>query len=162
MFLSRAQLLGITDSKTPPEVPSQNGTLATKSAILGFPCACWNPYFCSVWWLNGHQQKDHFPKTDSFNENAGFFSFRTQIVCAYLKNAISAKEHPPKKHNFSVFVYFYKFFVFHVFHIFSFSFFSIERQKQEVHTCFWKPLFWHPDKLPKKYFHTPTHYLCFF
>ena len=34
---SRTQLWGITDSKARFEAPSQNGTFATKSAILGFP-----------------------------------------------------------------------------------------------------------------------------
>ena len=29
------------------------------------------------------QKKDQFPKTDSCNENARFFTFRTQIVFAY-------------------------------------------------------------------------------
>ena len=29
-----------------------------------------------------------------------------------------------------------------------------------MHIFFENP-FWHPDKLPKKYFRTPTHYLCF-
>ena len=55
--------------------------------------------------LNGHE-KDHFPKTDSCNENALFFTFRTQIVLTYfLNNAILTKKafssQPPKKHNFS-------------------------------------------------------------
>ena len=36
-----------------------------------------------------------------------------------------------------------------------------KRQKQKVHIFFRKPFFWHPDKLPKNYFRTPTHYLCF-
>ena len=89
---SRTQLLGITDSKAPFEAPSQNGTFATKSAILGFPLCLLKPLFCSVWWLWMGTKKDHFPKTDSCNENALFFTFWTQIVSAYFsKNAISAK-----------------------------------------------------------------------
>ena len=43
--LSRAQLLGITDSKAPFEAPSQNGTFATKSSILGFPLCLLKPLF---------------------------------------------------------------------------------------------------------------------
>ena len=31
-----------------------------------------------------------------------------------------------------------------------------------MHIFFSKTFFWHPDKLPKNYFRTPTHYLCFF
>ena len=42
---SRTQLLGITDSKTPFGAPSQNGTFATKSAILGFPLCLLKPLF---------------------------------------------------------------------------------------------------------------------
>ena len=42
---SRAQLLGITDSKTPFRVKTQNGTFATKSAILGFPLCLLKPLF---------------------------------------------------------------------------------------------------------------------
>ena len=42
---SRAQLLGITDSKAPFEAPSQNGTFATKSAIWGFPLCLLKPLF---------------------------------------------------------------------------------------------------------------------
>ena len=42
---SRTQLLGITDSKPPFGAPSQNGTFATKSAILGFPLCLLKPLF---------------------------------------------------------------------------------------------------------------------
>ena len=42
---SRAQLLGITDSKTPFRGKTQNGTFATKSAILGFPLCLLKPLF---------------------------------------------------------------------------------------------------------------------
>ena len=31
-----------------------------------------------------------------------------------------------------------------------------------MYILFRKPFFWHPDKLQKNYFRTPTHYLCFF
>ena len=59
---------------------------------------------------------------------------------------------------------------FWVFLKFSFSMFFMfclflfptwKRQKQKVHIFFRKPFFWHLDKLPKNYFRTPTHYLCF-
>ena len=42
---SRAQLVGITDSKTPFGAPSQNGTFATESAILCFPRCLLKPLF---------------------------------------------------------------------------------------------------------------------
>ena len=42
---SRTQLLGITDSKPPFGAPSQNGTFATKSAILDFPLCLLKPQF---------------------------------------------------------------------------------------------------------------------
>ena len=70
---SSTQLLAITNSKAPFEAPSQNGTFSTKSAILGFPCACWNPYFLCLVTLNG-QKKGRFPQTDSCNENERFFN----------------------------------------------------------------------------------------
>ena len=40
---SRTQLLGFTDSKTPFRGKTQNGTFATKSAILGFPLCLLKP-----------------------------------------------------------------------------------------------------------------------
>ena len=70
---SRTQFLGITDSKPPFEAPSQNGTFATKSAILGFaPVPAETPIFIVFCHLERPQEKDHFPKTDSCNENARF------------------------------------------------------------------------------------------
>ena len=70
--------------KPPFEAPYQNGTSETKSAILGFPCACWNPYFCSVLWLCMVTKKEPFSETASCNENSRFFfTFRTQIVFFY-------------------------------------------------------------------------------
>ena len=42
---SETQLSGITDSKTPFRGKTQNGTFATKSAILGFPLCPLKPLF---------------------------------------------------------------------------------------------------------------------
>ena len=108
-------------------------------------------------------KKDHFPKTDSCNENARFFYLpNTNSVCLLFKNAISAKNlfvhnHPQN----TIFLFFFEF-CFPFFHIFSFSFSNIKKTKTKSAHFFSKTLFWHPDKLPKNYFRTPTHYLCFF
>ena len=60
---SRAQLLGITDSKPPFEAPSQNGTFATKSAILGFaPVPAETPIFIVFRHLERPQKKGPFSK----------------------------------------------------------------------------------------------------
>ena len=100
---SRAQLLCITDSTTPFRGKTQSGTFATKSAILGFPHACWNSYFCSVWWLWMGTKRDHFPKTDSCNENARFLYLpNTNSVCLFskkchfCKNIFIVHNNPPQ------------------------------------------------------------------
>ena len=116
--------------------------------------------------LNGHQKKYHFPKTDSCNENAHlFFTFRTQIVFAYFsKKWHFYKKRPVFFTNTQKTLFFWAFFeifFFHFFHVFSFSFSNIKKTKTKSAHFFSKTLFWHPDKLPKNYFRTPTHYLCF-
>ena len=105
--------------------------------------ACWNPYFCSVWWLWMGTKKDHFPKTDSCNENARFvFTFRAQIVLAYfLKNAILTKKlfynHPKNT-------------IFHLFFSIFLSFlFCFSQQKRQKNVFFQHP-FWHLDNLQNK------------
>ena len=61
-IFSRAQLLGSTDSKTPSQAPSQNGTFATKSAILGFtPVPAETPIFIVFGDFEWAPKKDHFP-----------------------------------------------------------------------------------------------------
>ena len=64
--------------------------LPPKGPFWVFPCACWNPYFCSVWWLWMGTKKDHFPKTDSCNENTRFLLPSEHGWCLpiFLKNAI--------------------------------------------------------------------------
>ena len=53
------------------------------------------------------------------------------------------------------------FLFFHVFHILLFTFSNIKKAKTKSAHFFSKTVFWHPDKLPKKYFRAPTHYLYF-
>ena len=54
-------------------------------------------------------------------------------------------------------LFFWAFFEIFVFH------FSYKKTKTKKCTFFFRKLFfWQPDKLPKYYFRTPTHYLCFF
>ena len=139
-----------------------------------YPCACWSPNFYSVLPLGMTTKKDHFPKTDSCNENAFFFTFRTQIVFAYFskkwqfykKKTFSSR--PPKNTIFLGFVLNFSFFQF--FHIILFPFSNIKRTtKIKVHIFFENPFLppWqtvkkcsHPYTLfvilniPKKYYKT--------
>ena len=161
---SGTQLLGTTDSKTPFRGKTQNGTFATKSAILGFPLC--PPYFCSVWWLSmGTKKSDIFQKQIVATKMRTFFTFRTQIVFAYFSKKwqfykqIKIPSQQPKKHYFSGLFLKFSFSIFFMFCLFLFP--TWKRQKQKVHIFFSKTLFWHLDKLPKNYFRTPTHYLCF-
>ena len=131
-----------------------------------FPCACWNPYFCSVWWLWMGTKKDHFPKTDSCNENARFFYLpNTNSVCLFFKKCHFCKKHllcsqPPQKHYFSVFFFLkFSFSMFFIFSLFSFS--NIKKTKTKSAHFFSKTLFWHPDKLPKIIFAPYTLFVFF-
>ena len=131
------------------------------------PCVRWNPYSCSVWWLGMATKKGTiFPKQIVATKMRAFFSVWTQIVFAYfLKNDIFTKKkhfssQPPKKHYF--FWFFFEIFLFHFFHIVPFTCSNIKKTKTKSAHFFSKTLFWHPDKLLKKYFRTPTRYLCSF
>ena len=90
------------------------------------------------------------------------FTFQTQIVFAYFLKMTFVQK---KQFFFTttqktlLFWAFFEIFLFHVFHIFLFNFSNMKREKQKVHHFFFETLFRHPDKLPKKYFRTPTHYL---
>ena len=166
LHFGKQQLLGITDSKTPFRVQTQNGTFATKSAILGFPLCLLKPLFCSVWWLwMGTRKSDIFQKQIVATKMRTFFTFRTQIVFAYFSKQwqFYKKKHfssePPKN---TIFLFFFLDSIFPFFHVFLFLFSNIKKTKTKSAHFFSKTLFWHPDKLPKKYFRTPTHYLCFF
>ena len=57
---------------------------------------------------------------------------------------------------------FFEIFFFHFFHVFSFSFSNIKKTKTKSAHFFSKTLFSTPWQTAKKYFRTPTHYLCFF
>ena len=99
----------------PFEVKPKMALLQPKVSFWVFPRAFWNPYFCSVWWLWMGTKKDHFPKTDSCNENARFLPSEHK-QCLPIFNAISAKISflftTTPKHMFSV--YFLKFWQFAV------------------------------------------------
>ena len=81
--------------KPPFEGKTKNGTFETKVPFWVFPCARWNPDFCSVWWFSMVTEKsDIFQKQIVATKNARFsLTIRTQIVFAnFLKNAIFAKK----------------------------------------------------------------------
>ena len=126
---SRAQLLGITNSKAPVEAPSQNGTFATKSAILGFtPVPAETPIFIVFRHLEWPQKRTIFQKQIVATKMRVFFTFltfRTQIVFAYFpqkwqfykKRPLSSQ--PPKKHKiFWLLNFSFEIFLFPFFHIF--------------------------------------------
>ena len=158
---SRAQLLCIPDIKKPfsRRLPKM-ALLKPKVPFWVFPCACWSPYICRVWWSCMVAKKVTFPKTDSVNENAQL-SFWTQILFAYFsknchfrRNIVLLATTP--KHYFSVFF----FLIFHVFHLSS-SFSNIKNNKNKKCTFFFfsKTLFWHSNNLPKIIF-APLHTIC--
>ena len=72
------------------------------------------------------------------------------------KKTIFLHNHPK-----TLFFRFFFPFSFSIFSYFPFYFFQHKKTKQKVHIFFQKPFFWQPDKLPKNYFRTPTHYLWF-
>ena len=160
VFFSRAQLLGITDSKAPFQAPSQNGTFATKVPFGVFPCACWNPYCCSVWWLWMGTKKDIFQKQIVATKMRVFCTFWTQIVLAYF----SKKCHFNKKEPFSsrppkntIFCFFWKF-PFPLFSSILFWFIQHKKDKNLKPICFSER---NPDTLPKNIF-APLHTICVF
>ena len=60
-------------------------------------------------------------------------------------------------------VFFFEIFFFHFFHVFSFSFSNIKKTKtKSAHFFFENSFFDTLTNSQKKYFRTPTHYLCFF
>ena len=136
------------------EAPSQNGTFGTKSAILGFPETPIFVVFGDFAWA----QKRTISKTDSRNENARFFTFRTQIVFAYFsKNVILTTKtfflHNRQKHNFL----FFEAVLFHFF-IFSFSLYPHKKDTNKKCTFF---LFLHLDNQQKSIF-APVRTICVF
>ena len=150
---SRAQLLCITDSKNPLSRPLHKmALLQPKVPFWVFPCACWNPCFCSVWWFCMVTKMYHFPKTDSVNENVHFYLPNTNSVCLFSKNAILAKNvlfTTTQKCNFSVFDFS---FCFSIFLIFLFCFLQHKKTKTKTHFC-WKP-YLTPRQPAKKIFAT--------
>ena len=125
-----------------------------------FPCARWNPYFCSVWWLWMVRNKCHFPKTDSCNENARFVPSEHKLFFFWkmpflFKKVFSSQ--PPKN---TVFLVCFLKFSFSFFHIFSSASSKIKRRKPKMHSFFGNPFSWHLDNLPKIFSHPYT--LLFF
>ena len=137
--------------------------LQPKVPLWVFPCACWSPYFCSVWWLwMGTNKGTLFPKQIVATQMRLFCTFWTQIVLAcFSKNAILTKKtiflhnHPK-----NLFWFFFWKFPFSIFHLFYFGLSSIIKTKTKNAIIFRKPFF---ETLTncQKYFRTPTHYLCF-
>ena len=163
-IFSRAQLLGITDSKTTFEGPFPKWHFCDQKCHFGFsPVPAETPIVVVFGDFEWAQEKGHFPKTDSCNENARFFNLpNTNSVCQFFKNAISAKtsfcSQPPKKH------YFLFFFEISVSMFFIFFFFFLQHKKNKkiksAHS-FSKPLFDTPTNCPKNVF-APLHTICVF
>ena len=101
--------------------------------------------------------KYHFPKTDSFSENARFFPSEHNSVCL-----VFPKKRFLQKTSFlfttTQKTIFLKKSMFEFVHLFSFSFSNIKKAEQ-MHSFFRKPFCWHPDNQQKK--RAPTHYSCF-
>ena len=151
-------------AKPPFEGPSQNGPFETKSAILGFPCACWSPYFCSVWWF-GMVTKESaiFPKQIVATKmRVLLYLPNTNSVCRFFKQCHFRKKivhNHPKTLFFSFFVEisFSKFF------IFLFFFFQHKKTKSRSALFFWKKknFFYTLTNCPKNIF-AHLHTICDF
>ena len=102
--------------------------LVAKVPFWVFPRACWNPYFCSIWWLRTGTKRTVFPKQILATKMRAFSHLPNTTSVCLLKNAISAKKYllcsqPPQK-LFSVFL-----FMFSTFLYFLFSFSNIKKTK---------------------------------
>ena len=125
--------------KPPFEALSQSGTFETKSAILGFPCARWNPYFCSIWWFCMVTKKYHFPRTDSCNEKCAFSTFRKQTVFAYFSQShfcVKRKLLSPTTEKTLFLLFFLCNVPFPCFSYFLFFFLQHEKDKNQKRTFF--------------------------
>ena len=122
-----------------------------------FPCACWNPYFCSV--LYGHQKRTIFP-IQIVSTKMRVISFWTQRVFASFSKKCHLSTKPfssqaPKNHYFSVLFYF----PFPCFLSFSFAFSNIQKTKPKMHFFVRKPFFATPTTCQKRCSH-PIHTTC--
>ena len=124
-----------------------------------FPCARWNPYFCSVWWFCMVTTKCHFPKEIVVTKCGFFYLPNTNSVCQFSKKChFNQKDlfssQPPKK-LFSCL--FWKC-PFPFFHFLSFAFSNIKKTKQK-NISFRKPFFDTPTTCQKTTF-APLHTIC--
>ena len=120
--------------------------LQPKVPFWVFPCACWSPYFCSVWWLwMGTKQRTIFQKQIVATKTRTFFTFRTQIVFAYFSKKWQFNKKRPFFFTTTPKTLFSGLFwncPFPFFHIFLFTFFpTLKRQKQKVRVFFENPFF---------------------
>ena len=147
--LSRTQLLCITHSKAPFRGGLLNGTFETKSAIWVFPCACWNPYFCSVWCFCMVTNKWHLPKQIVSTKMRVFYLPNTNSVCLF-----SPKCHF-NSHNHPQNIIFQFFFLRFTLTICSSFLFILRRKNDKNKECTFfvrKPFFDTPTTCKKKYF----------
>ena len=160
---SRAQLLGITDSKAPFRGPFPKWHFWNQKCHFGFsPVPAETPLsvvFGDFLWA---QKKDHFPKRTSCNENARFLIFRTQIVFAHLskKSILTNKTfvwQPPKIIFLSG--HFFENFLFHFFHLFSFALANIKMTKTK--NAFSETLYLTPPQPEKTFSHSYTLFVFF-
>ena len=149
---NRAQLLCITDNKETFRGPCPKWQFCNQKCHFGFsPVPAETPTFVSLVILHGHK-KHRFPKQIVVNENARFFTFRTQIMFAdfskkwhFNKNFV----HDHQKTQFSGFV---KNFL----SIFPCLSFSNEKQKHFLENPFFTPRQTAISKF------TPLHTICDF
>ena len=133
--------------------------LQPKVPFWFFLCACWNPYFCSVWWFCMVTQKgDIFHKQTVATKMRAFSTFGTQIVFAYFQ-----KWHFNKKYLFFTTTKNNLFlgFPFPFFHFFSFAFSNKTRQKQKM-LFFVENPFLTPQQPAQINIFAPLHTICDF
>ena len=153
IFSSRAQLLCITDSKTPFEGPLPKMVLLQpKVPFWVFPCGCWYRIFVVFSDFVWSHKRDIFQKQIAATKMCAFFTFWTQIVFTYFSQNCQLNKktfflsQPPKNTIFCVFVCFPFPFV----QFFSFAFSNIRKTKTKNALFIWKPFFDTPSTCKKK------------
>ena len=165
-IFSRAQLLGITDSKPLFEAPSQNGTFCNqKCPFLDYPLCLLKPQVFVVFGdFEWAQKKTIFQKQIVATKMRSFFNIsNTNSVCLFFENAISAKKHllcsqPPKTLFFWAF-----FFLIFCFPYFSFFlFFFLQHKKTKIESAHFFECLLTPWQTAKKLFSHPYTLFAFF
>ena len=137
--------------------------LQPKVPFWVFPCACWNPYFCSVWWLwMGTKRRTIFQQQIVATKMHVFCTFRTQIVFANfsLKCHLTKKSYFLHNHPKTLFCCFFFLFSFPFFR--SFLFWFIQHKKTKAKCTFLsKTLSLTPWQTAQKIFSHPMHTICF-